>query len=156
MLRAIRESKDPSLIVVLFEDSAALVGVSIAAVGLSIAQVTGDGLWDGLASVLIGLLLAGVAWFIAVEMKALLIGESATREERSRVRAATLSVDEVSRIDRLLTMQLAPDEILVNMDVVFDDGLDTQQMEAAIAEIEAEIRVSVPSAKKVFIEPVDG
>jgi cation diffusion facilitator family transporter len=156
VLRAIRESKDPSLIVVLFEDSAALVGVSIAAVGLSIAQVTGDGLWDGLASVLIGLLLAGVAWFIAVEMKALLIGESATREERSRVRAATLSVDEVSRIDRLLTMQLAPDEILVNMDVVFDDGLDTQQMEAAIAEIEAEIRVSVPSAKKVFIEPVDG
>ncbi len=156
VLRAIRESKDPSLIVVLFEDSAALVGVSIAAVGLSIAQVTGDGFWDGLASVLIGLLLAGVAWFIAVEMKALLIGESATREERSRVRAATLSVDEVSRIDRLLTMQLAPEEILVNMDVVFDDGLDTQQMEEAIAEIEAEIRVSVPSAKKVFIEPVDG
>ena len=156
IVRAIRESKDPSLIVVLFEDSAALVGVSIAAVGLSVAQLTGEGLWDGLASVLIGLLLAGVAWFIAVEMKALLIGESATREERSRVRAATLSVDEVSRIDRLLTMQLAPDEILVNMDVVFDEGLGTQQMEAAIAEIEAEISVVVPSAKKVFIEPVDG
>ena len=154
--RALRESKDPSLVVVLFEDSAALVGVAIAAIGLTLARVTGDGFWDGLASILIGVLLAGVAWFIAVEMKALLIGESATREERSRLRAATLSIDEVQRIDRLLTMQLAPEEILVNMDVVFDDGLDTDQMEAAIADIEAEIRSSVPSAQKVFIEPVDG
>lgn len=154
--RSVRESKDPSLVVVLFEDSAALVGVAIAAVGLTITRLTGDGLWDGLASVLIGVLLAGVAWVIAVEMKALLIGESATREERSRVRTATLGVEEVQRIDRLLTMQLAPHEILVNMDVVFDDGLDTDQVEAAIAEIEAAIRVAVPSAEKVFIEPVDG
>lgn len=154
--RSIRESKDPSLVVVLFEDSAALVGVTIAAIGLILARVTGDAFWDGLASILIGLLLAGVAWFIAVEMKALLIGESATREERSRLRAATLSVEQVQRIDRLLTMQLAPEEILVNMDIVFDDGLDTDQMEVAIAEIEAGIRAAVPAARKVFIEPVDG
>lgn len=154
--RSVRESKDPSLVVVLFEDSAALIGVAIAAVGLTLSRVTGDGLWDGLASVLIGVLLGIVAWFIAIEMKALLIGESATREERSRLRAATLSIDEVQRIDRLLTMQLAPHEILVNMDVVFDDGLDTDQVEAAIAEIESAIRLAVPAAEKVFIEPVVG
>lgn len=154
--RSVRESKDPSLVVVLFEDSAALIGVTIAAVGLTLTRITGDGLWDGLASVLIGVLLAGVAWFIAVEMKALLIGESATREERSRLRTATMSIDEVQRIDRLLTMQLAPHEILVNMDVVLDDGLDTDQVEAAIADIETAIRVSVPSAEKVFIEPIVG
>ena len=89
-------------------------------------------------------------------MKSLLIGESATREERSRIMAATLGIEEVQRIDRLLTMQLAPEEILVNMDVVFDEGLDTDGLEAAIAEIESTIEATVPAAKKVFIEPVDG
>lgn len=154
--RSIRESKDPSLVVVVFEDVAALIGLAIAAIGLTITRITGDGLWDGLASILIGVLLAGVAGFIAVEMKSLLIGESATREERSRIRAATLSVNEVERIDRLLTMQLAPQEILVNMDLVFDDGLDTDELEAAIERIEAEIQENVPTAKKIFIEPVEG
>ena len=153
--RSIQESKDPSLVVVVFEDVAALIGLAIAAVGLTLSRITGNGVWDGLASVLIGLVLAGVAWFIATEMKSLLIGESATREERSRIRAATLGVDEVQRIDRLLTMQLAPEEILVNMDVAFDDGLDTDQLEAAIRHIEAVIEEAVPSARKVFIEPVD-
>ena len=153
--RSIQESKDPSLVVVVFEDVAALIGLAIAAVGLTLSRITGNGVWDGLASVLIGLVLAGVAWFIATEMKSLLIGESATREERSRIRAATLGVDEVQRIDRLLTMQLAPEEILVNMDVAFDDGLDTDQLEAAIRHIEDVIEEAVPSARKVFIEPVD-
>ncbi len=153
--RSIQESKDPSLVVVVFEDVAALIGLAIAAVGLTLSRITGNGVWDGLASVLIGLVLAGVAWFIATEMKSLLIGESATREERSRIRAATLGVDEVQRIDRLLTMQLAPEEILVNMDVAFDDGLDTDQLEAAIRRIEDVIEEAVPSARKVFIEPVD-
>ncbi len=153
--RSIQESKDPSLVVVVFEDVAALIGLAVAAVGLTLSRITGNGVWDGLASVLIGLVLAGVAWFIATEMKSLLIGESATREERSRIRAATLGVDEVQRIDRLLTMQLAPEEILVNMDVAFDDGLDTDQLEAAIRHIEGVIEEAVPSARKVFIEPVD-
>ncbi len=153
--RSMQESKDPSLVVVVFEDVAALIGLAIAAVGLTLSRITGNGLWDGLASVLIGLVLAGVAWFIATEMKSLLIGESETREERSRIRAATLGVDEVQRIDRLLTMQLAPEEILVNMDVAFDDGLDTDQLEAAIRHIEGVIEEAVPSARKVFIEPVD-
>ena len=156
ILRSVRESKDPSLVVVVFEDVAALIGLTIAAIGLTISRVTGNGLWDGLASVLIGVLLAGVAGFIAVEMKSLLIGESATREERSRIRAATLSVDEVERIDRLLTMQLAPEEILVNMDLVFDDGLDTDELENAIRRIESEIKDDVPAATKIFIEPVEG
>ncbi len=154
--KSIRESKDPSLVVVVFEDVAALVGLTIAAIGLTLSRITGDGLWDGLASILIGVLLAGVAGFIAVEMKSLLIGESATREERSRIRTATLSVPQVQRIERLLTMQLAPEEILVNMDLVFDDGLDTDGLEAAIIRIEEEIRADVPSAAKVFIEPVEG
>jgi cation diffusion facilitator family transporter len=152
--KTIRESKDPSLLVVLFEDSAAIVGLFIAAIGLTLAKLTGDVRWDGLASVLIGVLLAGVAWLLAVEMKSLLIGESATREERSRIRAAALSVGEVRTVDRLLTMQLAPDEVLVTMDVDFDEGLSGDDLEAAIVKIEREIAAAVPAATRIFVEPV--
>jgi divalent metal cation (Fe/Co/Zn/Cd) transporter len=143
-------------LVVLFEDSAAVVGLVIAAVGLSLTEVTGNGRWDGMASVLIGLLLAAVAWFLAVEMKALLIGESASREERSMIRAVTFSIEEVDHIGRLLTMQMSPDEILVNMDVAFDDGLTTDELEDAIARLEVAIGDAVPSVKGIFIEPVSG
>jgi len=153
--KTIKESKDPSLLVVLFEDSAAIVGLFIAAAGLIAAELTGNGLWDGVASVLIGALLGGVAWILAVEMKSLLIGESATREERAKIRAAALSVGEVRTVDRLLTMQLAPDEILVTMDVEFDDGIDGAQIGEAIVSIEAMIVEAVPDATRVFVEPVD-
>jgi len=141
--------------VVLFEDSAALVGLFIAAAGLTIARLTEDAIWDGIASVLIGVLLAGVAWVLAVEMKSLLIGESATREERAKIRAAALSVADARTVDRLLTMQLAPDEVLVTMDVEFDEGIDGDRIEAAIVEIEAHIVEAVPEATRIFIEPVD-
>jgi cation diffusion facilitator family transporter len=153
--KTIKESKDPSLLVVLFEDSAAIVGLFIAAAGLIAAELTGNGLWDGVASVLIGALLGGVAWILAVEMKSLLIGESATREERAKIRAAALSVGEVRTVDRLLTMQLGPDEILVTMDVEFDDGVDGAQIEEAIVSIEAMIVEAVPDATRIFVEPVD-
>lgn len=153
--KTIRESKDPSLLVVLFEDSAAIVGLLIAAVGLITAWLTEDAFWDGLASVLIGILLACVAWVLAVEMKSLLIGESATREERAKIRAAALSVREARTVDRLLTMQLAPDEVLVTMDVEFDKGVTGDHMEAAIVEMEGRIAEAVPQATRIFIEPVD-
>lgn len=153
--KTIKESKDPALLVVLFEDTAAMVGLLIAAVGLVIARVTENATWDGIASILIGVLLAGVAWVLAVEMKSLLIGESATREERAKIRAAALSVADARTVDRLLTMQLAPDEILVTMDVEFDEGIDGDRIEAAIVEIEGNITAAVPDATRIFIEPVD-
>ncbi len=153
--KTIREGKDPALLIVLFEDSAAVVGLVIAAIGIVLAHLTEDARWDGLASILIGLLLAGVAWVIAVEMKALLIGESASREQRASIRAATLSIPEVEHIDDLLTMQLSPDQILVNMDVAFDEGLSEEQVQQAIEAVEAAIRDVVPEATRIFIEPVD-
>ena len=153
--KTIKESKDPSLLVVLFEDSAALVGLVIAAAGLITTKMTENAIWDGIASVLIGLLLAGVAWVLAVEMKSLLIGESATREERAKIRAAALSVGEARTVDRLLTMQLAPDEILVTMDIEFDEGIDGDLMESAIVEMEGRIAEAVPQATRIFIEPVN-
>jgi len=148
----VRDSRDPALLVVVFEDSAALLGVIIAAAGLLLARYTGRPEWDGVASIAIALLLASVAFFLAYEMKQLLVGEAASRENRSAIRAATLSVREVSSIGRLLTMQLAPDEVLVNMDVHLDDGLTTDEAEAVIDKIEAAIQQAVPAATRIFVE----
>lgn len=151
---SLKESKDPALIVVLFEDTAAVVGLIIAAAGVILAEVTGNGVWDGIASVLIGVLLAAAAWVIAIEMKALLVGEAASREDRASIRAATFSVEEVHSIARLLTMQLSTHQILVNMDLVFDEGLSDDDIEQAIVEVERRIQAGVPSATRIFIEPV--
>lgn len=148
--QSIRESKDPALIIVVFEDAAATLGLLIAAVGLIATQVTGNAFWDGAASVAIGVLLCVVAFVVAREMKALLEGESATRRDRAAIRTAILSVPAVANIERLLTMQLAPHEILVNVDVTFDEGVDEV---AAIEEVESAVSHVVPDATRIFVEP---
>ena len=101
---------------------------------------------------IIGVLLAVTAWILAVETKGLLVGESAGREVRASIRAAALAVPEVETIDRLLTMHLGPDEILVNMDLVVDPGLSEDAGEALVRRVEEEIRRQVPAANRVFIE----
>ena len=153
VMATVRDSRDPALIVVVLEDSAAVVGLVIAAAGLILAEVTGWYQWDGIASLLIAALLAAVAWVLAFEMKALLIGEAATRHERSLIRSVTLAVPEVESIGRLLTMQLALDQILVNMDVNLLDGLTVEEAEEVIDRIEVGIRDVVPAASRIFIEP---
>ena len=127
-----------------------LVGLVIAAAGLIITEMTGDVIWDGIASVLIGVVLGLVAWVIAREMKALLEGEAASRDDRTAIRVAILSVGEVNHVDQILTMQLSPHEILVTADVAFDDGVDEVD---AIEAIELSIVEAVPSATRIFIEP---
>ncbi|MDJ0792578.1 MAG: cation diffusion facilitator family transporter [Acidimicrobiia bacterium] len=149
--RTIRESKDSALIIVIFEDVAATIGLAIAAIGLILAEVTENVFWDGLASILIGILLAAVAMVIAYEMQSLLVGESATRQDRTSIRLGILSVEPVHHVERLLTMQLASHEILVNADVAFDPDVDEV---AAIAMVEESIRKACPSATQIFIEPV--
>ena len=156
IMATVRDSRDPALIVVVFEDTAAVIGLVVAATGLILADVTGWAQWDGVASMIISFLLAGVAWFLAYEMKALLIGEAATRRQRSLIRAATLGVDGVESIGRLLTMQLSPAEILVNMDVDLGDGLTDREVEELIGRIETLIQDVVPDATRVFIEPRSG
>ena len=152
VLATVRDTRDPALIVVVFEDASAVVGLVIAGAGLGLAEVTGWAQWDGIASILIALLLASVAWVLAVEMKTLLIGEAATRQERSLIRSVALAVPEVESIGRLLTMQLAPDEILVNMDVDLRDGLTDRDVEAVIDRMESDIHRAVPAASRIFIE----
>lgn len=150
--RTIRDTKDPTLLVVLFEDSVAVLGISVAATGLLLADATGNPAWDGVASMTIGVLLTLTAWLLAVETKGLLVGESASRQTRSAIRSAALSIPEVETVERLLTMHLGPDEILVNMDVTVEKGLTGEQVESITRRIEEEISRIVPSATRVFIE----
>ncbi len=149
--RMIKESKDSALIIVIFEDTAAVVGLVIAAAGVILTDITGSVLWDGLASILIGIILGVVALVIAREMSALLIGEAASREDRTAIRVAILGIEQVHHVERLLTMQMAPHEILVTADVAFDEGADEVH---AIELVEASIRDACPEVLRIFIEPV--
>jgi divalent metal cation (Fe/Co/Zn/Cd) transporter len=138
---------------VVFEDTAALSGIVVAIVGIVLAKLLDDARWDSGAAVIIGLLLCGVAFALAREVKDLLIGESAKPETRQAIEEAVRSVPEVEGIRELLTMHVGPDEILVNLDVCFRDGLDTDGVEEAIVQVENAIREKVPNADKIFIEP---
>lgn len=130
--RSIRDSKDASLIVVLLEDTAALLGLVVALAGTALVAATGAGQWDGIASLVIGVLLAVTAVVLAVETKALLIGEAASREGRASIRTALLAMDEVETVEGLQTMQLGPTDSLVDVEVDFRDGLTGFQLEQAI------------------------
>ncbi|HSQ36978.1 MAG TPA: cation diffusion facilitator family transporter, partial [Acidimicrobiia bacterium] len=152
IVRTVREGKDPALLVVLFEDSVAVLGLVVAAAGLLLADRTGDPVWDAVASMVIGVLLGATAWILAVETKGLLVGESAGRAVRSAIRAAAMSVPGVETVDRLLTMHLGPDEILVNMDLVVESDLTEADSEEVVRLVEGEIRRLVPEATRVFIE----
>ena len=149
---AIRTTKDTSTLVVMLEDAAALLGLGIAALGIWLAVLTENPVWDGIASILIGVLLAVVAWVLAVETKALLIGEAASRSDRSSMRLRILAVPEVESVGRLLTMHMGPEEILVNTDIDLVDGIDDAEVEAAIDKVEAAIREVLPSVKDIFVE----
>jgi len=155
LLDAVHRSKDSNVIVVLFEDSAALCGLSVAFFGVLAAEMTGWWVLDGVASILIGVLLASVAMVLAWETKELLIGEAAGREQRQAIRKAVTSFPEVAALGRVLTMHMAPDQILVAMDVEFADGLESDAIEAVIARMEARIREKVPEADRIFIEARD-
>lgn len=150
--RSMRESKDPALMVVLFEDSAAVLGVFIAASGILLGEWTGNPRWDGAASMSIGILLASVAFLVAYEVKSMLVGESASRQVRSEIRAAVLSHTNVQSIGRLLTMHMGPNDIVVNLDVDFRDGLAVEEVEATVDEIESAVHEVVPHATQIFVE----
>lgn len=149
----VRRSKDPTTFMVLFEDSAALAGILIAAVGTALA-VEFDAPWiDGTASILIGLVLAAVAIVLARESKELLIGERANPELQSAIKQAADSEDCVRSVGRILTTQMAPDQVIATMDVEFDDNLSIPDVERLIGRIESGLRSRHPELARVFIRP---
>ncbi|MEE9394363.1 MAG: cation diffusion facilitator family transporter [Planctomycetota bacterium] len=150
--QSLKDTKDPTLPTVLFEDAAALVGLIIALVGITIAYFTGNGIWDGAASILIGVLLVGVSWFLAVESHSLLVGESASRKDQATIREIVDSEPQVNECIELITLQRGPSQILVALTLDFQDDMKTQELETLIARIEDRIREKVYGANHIFIE----
>lgn len=151
-VEAVQQGKDPSMFVVLFEDSAALLGLMIAMLGIWLSQVTGIAEFDGIASIMIGLILGGTAVWLAIETKGLLIGEGANKEVIASVRQLAESFDEVEKVNELLTMHMGPNFILVNISIRFKRGQLTREIETIIQEIDAAIKAEHSLVKRVFVE----
>lgn len=152
VLAALRRTRDLNLATVLFEDSAALLGLVVALTGVALAQATGIQRFDGAASAVIGLILAGVAFFLAGKARALLVGAAADPAVVARIDTAIRSFSEVDRTGELLTMHRGPDRILVAAKVDFRDDLAVERVEPLIQEMKDAIRREVPEADKIFIE----
>ena len=150
--RSIRNTKDPAVFTVLFEDAAALVGLALAALGLLLAQVTGIGLFDGLASMLIGLLLGIVALVLGFKSRSLLLGEAVTPQTRRAILSAVRKQEEVQEVVQLQTMHMGPEDILIGLEINLLDELSTDEIERVVDRIEEAIQREVPEAKQIFVE----
>jgi len=151
-IEAVQRGKDPTLFVVLFEDSAAMLGLLVALIGIALTQVTGDIIYDGIASIMIGCILAGTAVWLAYETKSLLIGESANKGVVTRMREIAADMDEVNHVNEVLTIHMGPDFILANISLNFNDELAAGDMETANAWLDAAIKKEFPEVKRIFIE----
>lgn len=149
---AVRRGKDPTLFVVLFEDSAALLGLVVALVGIALAQATGAWWLDGAASIVIGLILAGTAAWLAIETKGLLIGESARREVVDGIGSLIREHDAIDRVNEVLTMHVGPEFVLANVSVHVRGDRTAEEVAAATAALDRRIRERWPEVKRVFIE----
>ena len=152
LLREVRRSKDPTIFTVLFEDTAAMLGLIVAAVGIALAQALDMPEIDAIASILIGVILAGVAALLAFESKGLLIGEAASRDAQSKLRDLITATPGILATNELLTMPLGPQDILVNVSLDFEDHLTSVEVEAAISELERRIKKDHPEVRRIFIE----
>jgi cation diffusion facilitator family transporter len=151
--RFIRRSKQPELPVVLLEDSGALIGLVIALFAITMTVLTGNGRWDGAGTTAIGLLLGVIAIVLAIEMKSLLIGESASEEDEAAIAAAIVAADSVKVLIDLRTEHIGPESILVAAKVQFDQDLTMRQLADVVDAVEADIRAAVPDVSRIFLEP---
>jgi cation diffusion facilitator family transporter len=150
---ALRNSKDPEVLTVLAEDTAAISGLLVAAAGVSLAALTGEAAFDSAGSVIIGLILLAVAFLLGRENAALLLGEAVDPQVRQALDRAIRSVDGVEGVFELLTMHLGPEEFLVVADVRFREDLDTEDIALTIDRVETAIREAEPGATRIYVEP---
>jgi len=151
-IEAVQRGKDPTMFVVLFEDSAAMLGLLAAFLGVLLSDMTGILYFDGIASVIIGLILGGTAIWLACETKGLLIGEAANTRIVEGIRALVQGSEGVEQLNEVLTMHMGPDFILVNLSVDFHDAIVAADLESLIAGLDAAIKRQFPAVKRVFIE----
>ena len=151
-IEAVQRGKDPSMFMVLFEDSAAILGLLIAFFGILFGQITGNPYIDGIASIMIGLILAGTAIWLAYETKGLLIGESANQEIIDGIHQCAKTHPTVEHVNEILTMHMGPDFILVNISIDFSDSTIAGEIEKTIAAIDQQLKKQFPLIKRIFIE----
>ena len=153
LVKHVATTPDPTVKTVAFEDTAALVGIVLAAGGITLHLLTGSGVWDGVASILIGVLLVGVAISLGSTSKRNLIGEAlpvATRDDLTRIINETVGVDVVVE---LLTMRLGPDDVLVAARVDVDDAATGRDLERVADDVESRLREAYPEVRHVFLDP---
>jgi divalent metal cation (Fe/Co/Zn/Cd) transporter len=151
--QAITRSKDPPKFMVLLEDSAALIGILIALAATWVSVTFHEPRFDGIGSLLIGIVLAAVAIFLAKESKDLLIGERADPAMQQGIISIAQGMDGVLRVNGLLTTQMAPTEVVAALSLEFEDGLTIMQVERIVADMEAAIRKQHPEITSLFVKP---
>ena len=149
----VRRAKAPELPVVLLEDAGALIGLVLAFFGVVLTLITGNGIFDGLGTAAIGLLLVVIAFVLAIETKSLLLGEGANPEVLSAIEKAILAGDGVERIIHMKTLHLGPEELLVAVKIAVPRTEQADDLARHINETEARIRAAVPIARVIYIEP---
>lgn len=148
----IRHSKDPTKFTVLFEDTAAMLGLVVAMIGIALAQYLHMPVLDGAAAIVIGVILATTAALLAYECKGLLIGEAASPAVIVSIRKTASAQEGVDTVNEVLTMHLGPEDILANLSLDFADGLSSEQVEATVTGLEQAIKAEHPQVKRIFIE----
>ena len=154
-LEAVRRSKDPTVFTVLFEDSAALIGLVIALIGIALAEILEMPRLDGIASLGIGVVLAATAAFLAYESQSLLTGEAVHPEVRAEIERIAKMAPGVIGTNQVLTMHFGPHEVLAALSLDFDDRRSAADVEAAVSRIEREIKAAFPEVTRVFVEAKD-
>lgn len=154
-VRALRDTKDAPTLIVLLENAGALAGLAIAAAGLGLAWATGNPLWDGAASVLIGLVLGATACLLLVEAKGLLIGEAADPALVEAIRRCAEAHAGVVSVAEVLTVHQAPDRVVSVISADFDDKITARDVEQTVRDIEAEVARLFPIIARVYVRPQD-
>lgn len=149
----IRRSKAPELPVVLLEDLAALTGLVLAFFGVGLTVLTGNGLFDGIATICIGVLLVAVAIVVGIEVKSLLVGEGADEEDVERIESAILRTKDIDRIIHMKTLYVGPDEFMIGAKVSLAPERNMHEVSAIVNLAERRIREAVPAAKIIYLEP---
>jgi divalent metal cation (Fe/Co/Zn/Cd) transporter len=155
-IEAVHRGKDPSMFVVLFEDSAAMLGLIVAFFGVFLGHLTGNPFYDGAASVLIGLILGGTAIWLAYETKGLLIGEGANEEVVEAICDIIRDHEAIRGINEIATLHMGPEYILVNLSVDFVDSATADDVESTVTQLTHRLRGRLPRVKRVFIEAEAG
>jgi cation diffusion facilitator family transporter len=154
--KAVRRSKDPPAFIVMLENGAAMAGIIAAAIGLMLTQLTGDPVFDGSASIAIGIILGFTAALLAHETKGLLIGEAADPVLVDNLRELASNFQGVVGVGYVLTVHSSPDQITVMMNVDFRDDLPASEVEHIVCRVEEEARLRWPAVRRLFVRPMQG